>query len=198
MRVLFPFWSGGLRFLCCRMITLTIDKLTLIHPWFPIWNYLLTASVMQMTKLSWNWESSVKNAFISITSFWEFLRPELLRAVVLQGAASSGKAHLKLTSGRETFPSLLRESCVTADLPSDPWSADASFSLPRTCFPGREVWFHFHGSVTHHGLPQDPGSLPFGCPCCRQLSPQTLCATVSSWNLKLQWCRVGLDFLSYI
>lgn len=124
MRVLFPFWSGGLRFLCCRMITLTIGKLTLIHPWFPIWNYLLTASIMQMTKLSWNWESSVKNAFISITSFWEFLRPELLRAVVLQGAPSSGKAHLKLTSGRETFPSLLRESCVTAD----PCSVEALIS----------------------------------------------------------------------
>lgn len=43
--------------------------------------------------------------------------------MVLQGAAASGKAHSKLMSGRETFPSLLRENCVTADVPSDPcWS----------------------------------------------------------------------------
>lgn len=148
---------------------------------------------MWMTKWGWNWKSSVKNAFISISSFWEFLRPELLR---VWWAASSGKVHSKLTSGRKTFPSLLRDCwCTKWSLLHEGFDQLMlpSPSLKHVFLGERCVWSLFHGSATHHRPAQNPGSLPFGCPCCRQLSPKTFHASVSSWNLKLQWCRMGLD-----
>lgn len=155
-----------------------------------------------MTKLSWNWKSSAKNAFISISSFWEFLRPELLRVVVLQGAASSGKAHSKLTSGREAFPSLLWESCVTADVPSDPCSVGALISWcflhpPSNTFSWeRGVCDPISMAPSLMCLLKILALFPLAAPAAGSSLHKKFHASVSSWNLKLQWCRVGLDLLS--
>lgn len=157
-----------------------------------------------MTELSWNWKSSVKNAFISISSVWEFLRPELLRVVVLQGAALSGKAHSKLTSGRKAFPSLLRESCVTADVPSDPCSMGALISW---CFlhpPSNTFsWERCVCDPISMAVPLITGfskfSLsPWAAPAAGSSPHKCSIASVSSWNLKPQWCRVGLDLLTIL
>lgn len=133
----------------------------------------------------------------------EFLRPELLRAVcsskeLLQvgrrtrswrvGGKFSLPSQGELCDCWCTKWSLLHGGFDQLMPPSPSW---------RHIFLGeRCVRSHFHGSATHLRPSQNPGSLPFGCPCCWQFSPQTLHAGVSSWNLKLQWCRGGLDLLT--
>lgn len=155
-----------------------------------------------MTKLSWSWKSSVKNALISLTTFWECLRPELLRVVVLQGAAASGKAHSKLMSGRETFPSLLRENCVTADVPRDPCSVEVLIS-----------WCFLHPPSNRFSWERGVIPFPWQCHSSQAASKSWLS---SLWLPLLQAalstnilchlllhgieapCRLGLDLLSYI